>query len=139
MKIGKKFNKTYKVSAKVYNGFKNLFKDNNPMHTNEDYAKKFGFYSQVMYGNILNGFISNFVGELLPVKNVVIVNQSINYLKPVYQNDQLKFVAIVINKSKAVSIVEFSILFENQKNEKIASGKVQIKILSENKSKASSN
>jgi acyl dehydratase len=38
------------------------------LHIDDDYARSKGFKQKVMHGNILCGFLSRFVGELLPVK-----------------------------------------------------------------------
>ena len=129
MKLGRLFHHSFKLTPKIYKGFKDTFLDKNPIHTNQNFATKFGFKKRVMYGNILNGFLSYFVGECLPEKNVVILSQSINFLKPVYLNDTLNLDVVVVNQSKAVSVIEFTFQFHNQKSEKVASGKIQIKTL----------
>ena len=40
--IGNKYNHTFTVNENVYLGFLNTFKDNNPLHTNAEYAKNKG-------------------------------------------------------------------------------------------------
>ena len=89
MQKGDVFKTTFKVTEQVYNGFISLFHDKNPLHTNADFAIKKGFESRVMHGNILNGFVSYFIGECLPIKNVIIHTQEIKYVQPVYLNDEL--------------------------------------------------
>jgi len=72
MQKGDSFQFRYCVTAAVRDGFLALFEDRNPLHTDKAFAREKGFREEVMYGNILNGFISHFVGELLPVKNIII-------------------------------------------------------------------
>ena len=91
MEKGTKFQQAYTVDETVYSGFISLFRDNNPLHTNEQFAQQKGFRSKVMHGNILNGFISHFVGECLPLKDVIIHSQEIKFLRPVQLNDNLNF------------------------------------------------
>ena len=94
-KKGDTYHISFVVNSDVYNGFIAIFNDQNPLHTDERFAINKGFKGSVMHGNILNGFLSNFVGEHLPDKNVIIHSQSIQYKQPVYLNDVLQFTATV--------------------------------------------
>lgn len=113
----------------VYNGFLLIFNDNNPLHTNEDFAITKNYKSVVMHGNILNGFISYFIGECLPIKNVIIHTQSISYKNPCYLNDELLFKAIIENIYDSISTIEFKFTFTNTSNLVISKGKIQIGII----------
>ena len=126
IKIGTKFQQTYDVDKTVYSGFISLFKDNNPLHTEEQFAQEKGFKSKVMHGNILNGFISHFVGECLPLKNVIIHSQEIMYSQPVYLNDKLTLIVDVDDFFESVKTVELKFHFENQDKIKVAKGKLSI-------------
>jgi acyl dehydratase len=119
----------YHVSPTVFEGFRDVFRDLNPMHTDEAFARSHGFRGRVMYGNILNGFLSHFVGECLPQKNVVIQTQSIQYARPVFLDDKLELVAEVSGFFESVNAVEFKYYFQNEQGEKVARGKLQIGIL----------
>ena len=126
---GDTFTCTFITNSDVYNGFRNVFKDHNPLHTNTDFALQKGFKAVVMHGNILGGYLSYFIGEGLPVKNVIIHSQEVKYLKPVYLNDELTFHAVVDHVSEAVKVIEFVFYFENQHREKIAKGKINIGLI----------
>jgi len=126
---GTKFQQTYKVDEPVYSGFINIFKDKNPLHTNERFAQGKGFKSVVMHGNILNGFLSHFIGECLPTKDVIIHSQEIKFSKPVYLNDTLNFTAEVDDYYESVKTVEFKFYFENKDKVKVAKGKISIGII----------
>jgi 3-hydroxybutyryl-CoA dehydratase len=125
---GKRFEERFTVSEEIYRGFIHLFKDRNPLHTDEQFSLSKGFQSKVMHGNILNGFISYFIGECLPLKNVIIHSQEIQYKNPVYMNDELQFIAVVNDIFESVNAVEFSFSFLN-KSKTVAKGKFQIGIL----------
>jgi 3-hydroxybutyryl-CoA dehydratase len=126
MQKGDKTHLNFIVSDKVYTGFLNTFNDRNPLHTNHDYAVSKGFRSCVMHGNILNGFLSYFIGECLPTKDVVIHSQQINYNLPVYLNDELTFDAELSEIHEAVNAYEFKFHFTNTDGIKVARGKIQI-------------
>ncbi|AMR34075.1 hypothetical protein A0256_22815 [Mucilaginibacter sp. PAMC 26640] len=127
--INDTFEKTFAVTAAVYEGFIDIFNDRNPLHTDDDFARSFGFKGRVMHGNILNGFLSVFVGECLPDKKVIIHDQVIQFRNPVYLNDVLAFTATVTNIYEAVKAVEFKYQFKNCDAKIVAKGKIQIGIL----------
>ena len=128
-KVGDDFNSEFFISEDIYEGFIKIFDDKNPMHVDLEFAKNHGYSGIVMHGNILNGFISHFIGEQLPVKNIVILSQDIKFNNPVYLNDLLQFNASVFEIYESVNVVNFKFKFINQKNVTIAKGKVQIKKL----------
>ncbi|PKP20994.1 MAG: hypothetical protein CVU05_07800 [Bacteroidetes bacterium HGW-Bacteroidetes-21] len=129
MKLQEIFSCDFTLSENVYHGFIDLFGDKNSLHTDAGFAQSYGFKDKVMHGNILNGFLSYFIGEKLPMKNVMILSQEIQYTSPVYMYDQLKFIAEVSNISEAVNVVEFKFTFTNAELRKVAKGKISIKIL----------
>lgn len=129
MQKGDEFSVSFKVSASVYEGFVNVFKDKNPLHTNLSFAQGHGFDSIVMHGNILGGFLSYFIGECLPVKDIIIISQEINYKKPVYFDDNLILKSVISDYFESVSIFEFKYHFENAKGLRVARGKISIKRL----------
>jgi 3-hydroxybutyryl-CoA dehydratase len=126
---GDSFSQEFIIDREIYNGFIKLFRDENPLHTDISFAKKKGFTSTVMHGNILGGFISYFIGECLPIKNVIIHSQEIKYYNPVFLNDRLFFTAKVSDIFESVSVVMFDFLFENEHKQKIAMGKIQIGLI----------
>jgi 3-hydroxybutyryl-CoA dehydratase len=125
-KIGDVFEDNFIVTAEIYNGFIKLFKDKNPLHTEEIFAIDNGFEGCVMHGNILNGFISYFIGECLPTKKVIIHSQDIQYKNAVYINNRLDFKAIIIGVYESVNTVEFKFDFKNESSKTVAKGKIQI-------------
>lgn len=126
MKVGDVFNHEFTVSEKVYKGFIEIFKDENPLHTDAAFAAAKGFPQVVMHGNILNGFLSYFIGELLPTKDVMIVSQQIDFKKPVYVGDSLNFTAKVNEVHDSVNLVEFKYDFVNSSKVKVAKGTITI-------------
>ncbi len=126
---GAKFKCEFVVSEAVYSGFIQTFNDRNPYHVSDDAARAKGFAGKIMHGNILNGFISYFVGECLPVKTVVIQSQEIKFHKPVYLNDTVTLNVEVSDFHESVRTVEISFQFINQNNVKVARGKLFVGLL----------
>lgn len=123
------FTESFTVTDEIYHGFITLFKDQNPLHTHATFATEKGFKAEVMHGNILNGFLSYFIGEGLPTKNVIIHSQEIQYKNPVYLHDTLYFKATVVGFYESVNAVEFKFEFKNSEAKVVAKGKIQIGLL----------
>jgi 3-hydroxybutyryl-CoA dehydratase len=79
-----------------------------------------------MHGNILNGFISYFIGECLPTKDVIIHSQTIDFNKPVFLYDVLNFHAEIDELFESVKVVKFKYYFSNNEDKKVAKGTIQI-------------
>jgi 3-hydroxybutyryl-CoA dehydratase len=126
---GNVYEELFVVSDEVYHGFTQLFRDRNPLHTDPVFAREKGFDGVVMYGNILNGFLSFFIGECLPEKNVIIHSQEIQFKNAVYLNDRLAFKAVITGVYESVNAVEFKYEFRNSGSKIVAKGKFQIGIL----------
>ena len=123
---------TYKVTEDVYKAFQVVSGDRNPLHTNVDFAQAKGFAGCVMYGNILNCFVSHFVGMALPSDDVMIQTQDIQYHKPVFLNDEITLIAEVEEYSEAVRIINYKLKFYRMNAEKpqlVAKGHVQIGLI----------
>ena len=123
----------YQVTPEVYFSFQRCSSDFNPLHTDKAFANKKGFDSCVMYGNILNAFISHFVGMMLPSREVMIQSQDICFNKPVFLNDIIELEGTVETVSEAVNIIEYKLKFrrikEGVKPELVAKGHVLIGLL----------
>ena len=123
---------TYQVTQEVYNSFQQCSYDYNPLHTDAAFASSKGFASVVMYGNILNAFVSHFVGMLLPTREVMIQSQDICYQKPVFLNDEITLESSIDTISEAVNIIQYKLKFfrmKDGKRETVAKGHVQIGLL----------
>jgi acyl dehydratase len=125
--IGDKFIVKFTVSAEIHQGFIALFGDRHPLHTNAKFANERGFRAEVMHGNILNGFLSYFIGECLPEREVMILSQEIKFQRPVYMGDQLTLEASVVDIHDSVNLIEFAYKFRNAADGKaVATGKINI-------------
>lgn len=130
MRKGDSYLAEFEISEEVFEGFATLFKDRNPLHQDREYARSKGFLDRVMYGNILNGFVSYFVGECLPTKDVILQKQEIRYMAPVYLGDRLTLHVDVADVFESVKSVELKYVFSNSAGKKVAKGVILIGITS---------
>jgi 3-hydroxybutyryl-CoA dehydratase len=129
MKKGDAFTQSFIASEEIHDKFIELFRDRNRFHTDTMFAISKGFRDKLMHGNVLNGFLSYFIGECLPYKNAVIHSQIIEYSKPVYINDRLNLFANIEEIHESINVIEFKYYFKNQDNVKVAKGKFQLALL----------
>jgi acyl dehydratase len=129
LKKGDAFEVAFQVTERLHAGFMDLFDDRNPMHVDDAYARDRGYRGKVMHGNILGGFLSCLVGEHLPIKQVVIQSQTMNFASPVYVDDRLVLNAAVADVFESVGAVELTFRFTNQDGAKVAFGTIQIGVL----------
>ena len=127
--LGNCYSIPFMVSTAVYEGFIATFNDKNPLHTDEAFAISKGFKGKVMHGNILNGFLSYFIGECLPVKNCIIHSQTIKFSHPVFLNDELVLNAEVTEVYESVNAYVFKFYFQNSDGKKVAKGDIRIGLL----------
>jgi len=123
------YSQQFIITQEVYHHFQMCSGDYNPLHTDAAFAKEKGFPERVMYGNILNVFISCFIGEKLPTKNVIIHSQEIAFKNPIFMNEVLDFKATVSGIFESVHAVEFKYKFIKSNGKIAAKGLIQIGLL----------
>ena len=122
----------YQVTPDVYYSFQRCSNDYNPLHTDADFARQKGYDAPVMYGNILNAFVSHFVGMLLPSREIMIQSQDISFHKPVFLNDEIVLESSIDTISEAVNIVAYKLKFyriNDTGRQLVAKGHVQVGLL----------
>lgn len=129
MEVGRSFELDFEITEQLWSGFIHLFRDRNPLHTDEAFAQKKGFKGKVMHGNILNGFLSYLIGEQLPTRDVIIHKQTISFHKPFFLGDQIRLNAEVTAYHDVLQVVSLKYAYHNQSEEMIAKGTVQIGII----------
>ena len=126
LQAGDSFEHFFQVSDKHYRALTDVFEDKNPLHTDPEFAQEKGFKDKVMHGAILMGFLSYFIGEQLPFKNVIVQSYKLQYMLPVYLNDKLMLRATIKNYFESVTTFEIAVVFINQDGKKIAKGEVYV-------------
>jgi len=130
LSIGDEICQDFVINSDQYEKFIDLFQDKNPMHVDDTFARQHGYEQKIMHGNILNGFLSYFIGECLPFKNVVIISQKISFYKPIYLNSTLELKSKLSGIYADQTVFEFKYKFYNKINdEMLAKGSIQIKRL----------
>jgi 3-hydroxybutyryl-CoA dehydratase len=132
IKEGSHFEHIYQITPAVYEGFLKTFKDYSPIHCDDNYAKLVGFQEKVMHGAILNGFLSHFLGMVMPGKKAMLLTSDMRYTSPCKLNDEVRFQVSVIRKVAATQTLLLSLsVMRVSAKEVVSRGKIQVKVRDE--------
>ena len=94
--------------------------DFNPVHMNEEYAKKTFFGGRIAHGALAQALLSAAMAKLPGL--VIFLSQSVKFLKPVRIGDTITAVAEVTGTRKDKGIVTLKNTCVNQKGEVVVEG-----------------
>ena len=95
IKVGSKASFRIKITSEMIGTFASLCGDYNPLHMDTDYAKTTVFGKRISHGILVSSFFSTLIGMYLPGVNSLIMSQKIEYLKPVFIDDEIDIIGIV--------------------------------------------
>lgn len=127
--LGDLYKHKFKITDEIVDKFIDLSNDKNPLHVDDQFAINKGFKSKVIQGNLQNCFISYFIGECLPCKNVMILSQTIKYKNPLYLNETIFLNVKICGVFDSVGLIEFDFNFKNEFDKIISNGKIKIKLI----------
>lgn len=81
--------------------FATLSGDENPLHTDEIYAKSTQFGQRVVHGMLVASSFSTLVGMYIPGKHCLYLKQSVTFKTPIFIGDELRATGIVTAKSES--------------------------------------
>ena len=126
--IGQSASFTKRITENDINAFAEISGDFNPIHVDEDAAKKSVFGRRIAHGMLSASFISAVLGMYLPGEGTIYLGQNLKFLKPVDIGDEITAkvtVAEVVNEDKG--IYKLSTQCFNQKEEMVIDGEATVK------------
>ncbi|MEX2680397.1 MAG: MaoC family dehydratase [Candidatus Sigynarchaeota archaeon] len=78
--------------------FAGITGDFNPMHVNEEFAKKTRFGKRIVHGCFSSGLISAVIGMKLPGPGALYGGQTVRFNKPVFIGDTITAKATIVEK-----------------------------------------
>lgn len=130
IQIGDKYSETKKVTERDITLFAQASGDTNPLHLNEDYAKKTIFGQRIAHGMLSASYISAILGTKLPGEGSIYLSQSLQFKRPVHINDEITTMVEVtkIEKNK----VTLKTVCTNQKGKIVVDGEALIQLPGDN-------
>ena len=128
-KVGERAALRHQITVEDVKKFVDLTGDDNPLHTNADFAEKTSFKGIVTHGMLTASFVSTIIGKHLPGEGALWVSQSFDFLHPVRLGDLLDVSAEVSAVHARQNLLHLSISVSNQKGQKVLRGTAQVKVM----------
>ena len=108
IKVGQSAEFLKLISEEDIKQFARLTGDNNPIHLDDEYAKKTMFKKRIAHGLLTASFISTVIATKLPGQGSIYLDQSLKFLAPVYIGNQIRIFVKVTKKNIEKRIVTLS-------------------------------
>jgi len=120
------------VSEELIKNFANFSGDYNPLHMEEDYAKKTQFKGRIIHGMAIACFFSQLVGMYLPGKHCLYLSQTINFKKPIKIGEEVIIKGEVIDKVDSFKMLKIKTQALNKNGNVLIDGEAKVLVLEEN-------
>ena len=129
--VGLKWAFTKKLEQADINQFIIISSDNNPLHTDEIYAREKKFDDIVIHGLLTTSLYSALVGVYLPGKYSLLHEINITFKNPAYCHDIFHIEGEIIYINYAYKQVEIKAFIKNQNGNKISNAKIKVGMIDE--------
>jgi len=126
LRIGQKASFTKTVTENDIIAFAEASGDKNPVHLDEDFAKKTRFGKRIVHGMLVAGLISAVLGTQLPGPGTIYLSQELNFKRPIYIGDIITAHVEVIKIREDKHIYTLSTNCLNQNNKVVLSGQAVV-------------
>lgn len=124
LKIGMTESFTVQVTEDMQEKFTEVSGDTNPMHLDEEYAKKHGFEGRLVYGMLTGSLYSRLAGVYLPGEHCVLQEVRARFHAPVYIGETLTVMGTVEEQHEAVRTVKIKAVIINENGKKVSSATI---------------
>ncbi len=125
LKLNQEATLTKTITKNDINTFADVTGDHNPVHMDEEYAKKTIFKKRIAHGFLSASLISTVIANKLPGPGSIYLRQNLKFLAPVFIGDLLtvkvKVISLQIERKRVTLLTE---CFKSEK--KILTGEAEI-------------
>ncbi|MEO6334895.1 MAG: MaoC family dehydratase [Pyrinomonadaceae bacterium] len=130
LKIGDTFSTERLVTDELIRKFADVSGDFNPIHLDEEVAKKTRFGKRIAHGMLSGAFISAVLGYEFSQRNIVYLSQTLKFTAPVFIDDTVTATATVTGIRDDKPIVTLETICTNQNGDVLVKGEAAVMILS---------
>ncbi|CCU84343.1 MULTISPECIES: MaoC family dehydratase [Mesotoga] len=87
--VGQNFSTRRRITTEMVDSFANLTGDRNPVHTDEEFARKSRFGRRIAHGMLSVGIISAILGNEFPGPGSIYMKQEVRFLKPIFLEEEV--------------------------------------------------
>ncbi len=114
------------ITEEMIERFAQATGDYNPIHLDEEYAKKTIFKKRVAHGMLQAGILSGVLGTGFPGVGTIYLSQSFKFLKPVFIGDRITLRLRVLELIKGKNRVSLETVCTNQSGETVLIGEALV-------------
>jgi len=119
LNIGDTSNFSKIISKEDVINFSKITGDFNPLHLDNEFAKKTSFKKNIIHGMLAGSLFSTLVGIYLPGKYSLYLSQTLKFKLPIYPGDPVLVRGTIISKGDGINLITL-------KTEILKEGKVAI-------------
>lgn len=129
LKTGDTFTFEKKITDELIRQFAEVSGDHNPLHLDDEFAKKTRFGKRIAHGMLTSSFISAVLGYKLNVRKIVYLGQTLRFKHPTFIGDTVTAKATVKQIREDKPIVTIETICENQDDVLLVEGEATIMLL----------
>ena len=129
VKLGASFSTERMVTDELIRQFAEISGDFNPIHLDEEFAKKTRFGRRIAHGMLSGAFVSAVLGFELSERKIVYLSQTLRFKSPVFIGDTVTTTATVTNIREDKPIVTLETVCTNQDGKTLVTGEAVVMIL----------
>jgi len=129
VKIGDSYSTSREVTDELIRKFAEVSGDYNPIHLDEEFAKKTRFGRRIAHGMLSGAFISAVLGAEFKERKIVYLSQTMKFIAPVFIGDTVTATGTVAKIREERGIVTLETICTNQNGEMLVKGEAVVMIL----------
>lgn len=126
IQIGDRAEVSKEITSEDILDFARLTGDVNPVHIDDEYARKTFFKERIAHGMLTASLISTVLGTQLPGKNTIYLSQNLKFKRPVRIGDIITACAEVIEKKDDKKIIKLKTNLLNQDGKEVVEGEALV-------------
>ena len=126
LSVDQTYDKKVAVTAEMIERFAEATGDRNPLHLDEDYAKKTVFKTRVAHGMLSAGILSGILGTEFPGVGTIYMSQTLKFMRPVFIGDEITFKLKVLELIQEKNRIRLETVCVNQKGDTVVTGEALV-------------
>jgi len=129
LRVGEVAGWSHVLTDEEVDAFAALSGDDNPLHLDDDFARRQGFRGRVVHGMLLGAFLSRVLGTILPGPGVLWLSQTIRWSQAAYVQDRIEIGVEIKHLSPALRTMVLATTIHNHRKELLLSGEAKVMML----------
>lgn len=126
LRVGTRASFSVEITEETMNLFAKLSGDTNPLHMDEEVARRQGFPRRVAHGALLMSYLSRLIGVHLPGPGTLWMTQTCSWLEPVFPGDRLNIEGQIAHISSGTGVLTLQCTAHNQLGKKVFEGEGRV-------------